>query len=176
MPLVTPAPRDATLAVSQCHIVEKGEWPFPLGQGQSFQHTSGGPPEGHVDPTVSHTRVAAAGPQAGGGRLMGGHEAGRWAEHVLLFAMLVSGAGISAKSPRDVSGDGTWQGTLPLCADGSPALVLGPSPPPLPGWPCFLLPPPPSTPCPGTCRSWQHLAHRPGVACLLAGWPRGLLP
>lgn len=87
-----------------------------------------------------------------------------------------SRAGISATSPRDVSGDGTWQGTLPICADGSPAPVLGPSPPPLPGWPCFLLPPPPSTPCPGTCRSWQRLAHRPGVACVLPVWPRALLP
>lgn len=66
---------------------------------------------------------------------MGGHEAGRWAEHMLLFAVLVSGAGILAKSPRDASGDGMRQGTLSLCADGSPAPVLGPSPPPLPGWP-----------------------------------------
>lgn len=60
---------------------------------------------------------------------MGGHEAGRWAEQMLLFAVLVSGAGILAKSPRDATGDGTWQGTLPLCADGSSAPVLSPSPP-----------------------------------------------
>lgn len=98
----------------------------PLVRGSHSSTPPGGPPGVPVDPTVSHTRVAATGPQAGGRRLMGGHEAGRWAEHMLLFAMLVSGAGISAKSPRDVSGDGTWQGTLPLCADGSPAPVLAP--------------------------------------------------
>ena len=38
---------------------------------------------------------------------MGGHEAGRWAEQMLLFAVLVSVAGILAKSLRDAGGDGT---------------------------------------------------------------------
>ena len=118
--------RSHTVSLRAASEGRKEEEPSPTGQGQSFQHTSVRPPRSPVDPTVSHTWVAAAGPRAGGWRLMGGHGAGRRPGHPLLFTVLVSIRSWNrGRKPQKGGVEvGSGRGTVPLWADGSPAPVL----------------------------------------------------
>lgn len=122
-----------TVSLSAASEGSKEEELPPTGQGLSFQHSSVPPPRSPVDPTVSHTWVAAAGPRARGARLTGGPGAARRPEHPrCLPCWPPSGAGSVARSP----GKAGWRREVAgaLCRSGltapgtrhlsSPRLVL----------------------------------------------------